>query len=333
MAQRCCRRSRRDGNQMDLLKWTAKHKQCFTRANLLFEHTLHDSELFTDEALAALIDRYPREALEVFTMGYDPTTFGQWYLGRHGDLDGNALMEGVKAGRLWLNLRKVNHHDPAVKALADRMFEEIGANTGVSTLKEDLGLLISSPNAHVFYHLDTPLVMLWQLRGVKTVHVYPPEAPFVSDPRLEGVVLRESDEQLPYEFGWDRGAMVHDLKPGEMMTWVQNAPHRIVNQGMVNVSLSIEFMTPKALWRANVIYANGCLRRFFGLNPSLKTSPRWLAPLKVAFARIVKLVGGFQGHKSPLKPRFALDQEKPWVLHFDEGVEPPRPRTGQVVAE
>ncbi len=318
---------------MDLLKWTPEHKSCFTRTNLLFEHNLHQSELFSDEALIALIDRYPRDALEVFTMGYDPTTFGQWYLGRRNDLDGRALMAAVKAGRLWLNLRKVNHHDPAVKALADRMFEEIGSHTGVSTLKEDLGLLISSANAHVFYHLDTPLVMLWQLRGVKSVHVYPPEAPFVTDPRLEGVVLRESDEQLPYEFGWDRDAVIHDLKPGEMMTWVQNSPHRIVNHDMVNVSLSIEFMTPKALLRANLIYANGCLRRFFGLNPSLKTSPRWLAPLKVAFARIVKLVGGFQGYKSPLKPRFTLDAETPGVIHFDDGVEAPRPNPGRMVAE
>jgi hypothetical protein len=318
---------------MDLLTWTPEHKSCFTRANLLFEHNLHQSELFSDEALIALIDRYPREALEVFTMGYDPTTFGQWYLGRRGDLDGRALMAGVKAGRLWLNLRKVNHHDPAVKSLADRMFEEIGAQTGVSTLKEDLGLLISSPNAHVFYHLDTPLVMLWQLRGTKTVYIYPPEEPFVSDERLEGVVLRESDEQLPYEFWWDRGALRHDLKPGEMMTWVQNAPHRIVNQDMVNVSLSIEFMTPKALWRANLIYANGCLRRFFNLKPSLKDSPRWLAPLKIAFARVVKLVGGFQGYKSPLKARFTLDAEKPWVMHFDEGIEPPHPHNRQMAAE
>jgi hypothetical protein len=220
-----------------------------------------------------------------------------------------------------------------VKALADRMFEEIGAQTGQSTLKEDLGLLISSPGAHVFYHLDTPLVMLWQLRGVKTVHVYPPRDPFVSDAHLEGVVLRESDEQLPYEFGWDRDALIHDLKPGEMMTWVQNAPHRIVNHGMVNVSLSIEFMTPKALLRANLIYANGCLRRFFGLNPSLKKSPRWLVPLKIAFARVVKLVGGFQGYKTPLKPRFTLDAEHPGVLHFDEGIEPPHPHASRMAAE
>ncbi|WP_443748673.1 hypothetical protein [Asticcacaulis solisilvae] len=308
-----------------LLNWTPELARRFTRDNLLFDHSLHESDLFADEALVGLIDRFPREGVEVFTMGYDPATSGQWFFGRRGNLDGRALLDGVKAGRLWLNLRKVNHHDPAVNALCERMFEEIAAKTGVSTLKPDLGLLISSPNAHVFYHLDMPLVMLWQVRGVKKVHVYPAAAPCIHDDALEAIALRESDEQLPYDPAWDRAALIHDLKPGEMMTWVQNAPHRIVNGDMVNVSLSIEFQTPKALWRSNLIYGNGLLRRWFGVKPSLAKRNLWLEPFIVAFARIVKLTGGYRGNKSPLKPRFSLDAARLGVLLFDEGVTPPEP--------
>ncbi len=317
----------------DLLRWTPDLKKRFTRENLLFEHNLHQSELFSDEALISLIDRFPREGVEVFTMGYDPTNWGQWYFGRRGELDGRALMAGVKAGRLWLNLRKVNHHDPAVRSLCDRMFEEISAHAGISTLKPDLGLLISSPNAHVFYHLDMPLVMLWQIRGVKKLHLYPAKAPCISNENLEAIALRESDEQLPFDPAWDEKALIHDLKPGEMMTWTQNAPHRIVNGDMVNVSLSIEFMTPKALWRANVIYANGCLRRYFKLTPSLAKALGWQEPFKVVYARIVKLMGGFKGNKSPLKPRFSLDAAKPGVIHFDEGVAPPQRPSLPMAAE
>lgn len=308
-----------------LLNWTPELARRFTRDNLLFDHNLHNSDLFADEALIGLIDRFPREGVEVFTMGYDPARSGQWFFGRRGNLDGRALLEGVKAGRLWLNLRKVNHHDPAVNALCERLFEEIAAKTGISTLKPDLGLLISSPNAHVFYHLDMPLVMLWQLRGTKTVHVYPAASPCIRDADLEAVALRESDEQLPYDPAWDRMALIHDLKPGEMMTWVQNAPHRIVNGDMVNVSLSIEFQTPKALWRANLIYGNGLLRRWFGFKPSLSKRNLWLEPFVVAFARVVKLTGGYRGNKSPLTPRFSLDAARPGVILFDDGVTPPEP--------
>jgi len=312
-----------------MLNWTPRHRADFTRKNLLFTHDLHDSELFGDEALIALIDRYPRDKLEVFTMGYDPTTSGQWFFGHRktvqgGDLDGRALLDGVKAGRLWLNLRKVNHHDPVIQTLCERLFADIRRESGYRTLKEDLGLLISSPNAHVFYHLDVPLVMLWQIRGVKTLYLYPPQAPCLDERDREAVALRESDEQLPYRPEWDAHALRHDLKPGEMMTWVQNAPHRIVNHDMVNVSLSIEFMTPKAVWKANVLYANGCLRRWLGLDPSMHRSWAIMEPLKVAFARLVKALGGFKGNKSPLKPSFSLDADRPGHIVFDAGVVPPR---------
>lgn len=312
----------------DLMHWTAAHKAQFSRGNLLFNHDLDKSALFTDEALMALIDRYPRDRLEVFTMGYDPANWGEWYFGRRGELDGRALMDGVKAGRLWLNLRKVNHADADIAALCDAMFAEIKDKAGVTTLKQDLGLLISSPNAHVFYHLDVPLVMLWQVRGVKRLYLYPASVSCVADRHREGVALRESDEQLPYDPSLDAQALIHDLKPGEMMTWEQNAPHRIVNHGMLNVSLSIEFMTPAAIWKANVLYANGLLRRWFGLNPSMERSPKILEPFKVVFARLVKAMGGYRGNKSPLKARFSLDPAQPGVPVFDADVTPPaRPKS------
>ena len=312
-----------------MLNWTPDHRANFTRQNLLFTHDLNTSELFGDEALIALIDRYPYDKLEVFTMGYDPAASGQWFFGRRGTLDGRALLDGVKAGRLWLNLRKVNHHDPVIHELCARLFADVQTGSGQRTLKEDLGLLISSPNAHVFYHLDIPLVMLWQMRGVKTLYLYPPEGPCLAERDREAVALRESDEQLPFQPEWDHLALRHDLKPGEMMTWVQTAPHRIVNHDMVNVSLSIEFMTPKAVWKANVLYANGCLRRWFGLNPSMTTSWTIWEPLKVAFARLVKMRGGFKGNKSPLKPSFSLDAARPGLIRFDDGVTAPQPATNK----
>ncbi|ESQ77199.1 hypothetical protein [Asticcacaulis sp. AC402] len=307
---------------MTLLHWNDDKTRKFGKENLLFNHDLANSELFTEEALIALIDRYPRESLEVFTMGYDPTVFGEWYLGRSDNMDGRALMEGVKAGRFWLNLRRVNHADTAVKLLCDRIFAEVKDQTGQTNLKTDLGLLISSPNAHVVYHLDIPMVMLWQIRGVKKVYLYPVDAGFFTDAQIEGIALRESDENLPYATEFDAKAMIHDLKPGEMLTWAQNAPHRIVNGDMVNVSLSIEFMTPKSLWHANVLYANGLLRRWFGLNPSVAKSPKILEPFKIVLARIAKAFGGFKGNKTPLVERFSLDPARPGEIVYDDGVKP-----------
>ena len=79
-------------------------------------------------------------------------------------------MEAVQAGRIWLNLREANATCPEYAALCD----EISGGKGTATrssrlLKRDLGLLISSPGAMVFYHLDVPLTSLWHIRGDKSV--------------------------------------------------------------------------------------------------------------------------------------------------------------------
>ena len=178
----------------------------FGRRNLVFSHNLHERPMFDDAGLESLLDRYPRERLGVFTMGEDPTAWRTWRRGSAGTMTGSQLLEAAKAGRIWLNLRAANAWLPDYRALADALFAEKGQATGRTFLKQDLGVLISSANAQVFYHLDVPLVTLWQIRGQKRVHVYPPRAPFVTPEDLERIVLRETAEQFAFDPAWDAGA-------------------------------------------------------------------------------------------------------------------------------
>lgn len=287
----------------------------FGRRNLVFSHNLHERPMFDDAGLESLLDRYPRERLGVFTMGEDPTAWRTWRRGSAGTMTGSQLLEAAKAGRIWLNLRAANAWLPDYRALADEIFAEKGQATGRTFLKQDLGVLISSANAQVFYHLDVPLVTLWQIRGQKRVHVYPPRAPFVTPEDLERIVLRETAEQFAFDPAWDEGSEQVDLRPGAMVTWPQNAPHRIVNGPMLNVSLSIEFMTPQALMRANVIYANGVLRRRFGHTPQRieeGMSPAALA--KVGVARLAKALRLQPPNERVLPESFRLDEAVPGRL-------------------
>ena len=297
-----------------ILDWTPQKARAFTRANLTFQHDLHNRPLFNDEGLAALLDRYPREALGVFTMGPDPVDWQSWRRGTCGKLSGDRLLESAKAGRIWLNLRHTNDHLSEYAALEREIFAETKSQTGQTTFKRDLGMLISSASAQVFYHLDVPLVSLWQLRGQKRVWIYPVEAPYVPPAQLERIVLKESAEQFAYEPAWDVGAEVHDLTPGKMVAWVQNAPHRIENGPMLNVSLSIEFMTPAALMRANVLYANGVLRKA-GMSPRIQAAPHPAALAKVAMARGVKAAGLSKTFVKNLPVTFDLEREIPGVIN------------------
>ena len=194
--------------------WTAQKARDFSKANLAFEHGLHRDAMFMDAGLASLLDRYPRDKLGVFTMGEDPVDWQSWRKGSAGDLSGAQLLEAAKAGRIWLNLRHANDHLPEYAALEERIFQDQQKATGVRAFKRDLGVLISSANAQVFYHLDVTLVSLWQIRGQKRVWVYPVAEPYIGDEQLERIVLKETAEQFAYDPAWDQGAEVYDLTPG-----------------------------------------------------------------------------------------------------------------------
>lgn len=297
-----------------VLDWTDAKARAFTKANLAFRHSLHERPMFDDAGLAAALDGYPRDKLGVFTMGEDPVDWTSWRRGDAGDLSGAELLAAAEAGRIWLNLRAANLYLPAYAALCDEVFADKERASGVRTLKRDVGLLISSPNAQVFYHLDTPLVSLWQIRGQKRVWVYPPEAPYVTDEQLERIVLRESAEQFGYAPEWDAGAEVHDLTPGRMVTWRQNAPHRIENGPMLNVSLSLEFMTPRAIARANLIYGNGVLRRRLGLKAPIRDRLDAQGVARIAAARAAKALKLQMASERVLPVTFRLDAGEPGKL-------------------
>jgi len=296
-----------------VIDWTSEKARSFTRDTLTCRHRLHERPMFDDAGLEELLDTYPREHLGVFTMGHDPVDWTTWRRGSPGRLTGAQLLEAAMAGRIWLNLRQTNLHLPQYTALCDEIFADKSAGTGLATFKRDLGVLISSANAHVFYHLDVPLVSLWQIRGQKQVWVYPPTAPFVTPEALERIVLRDTAEQTPFDPAWDNEAQSVTLKPGMMVTWPQNAPHRIINGPMLNVSLSIEFMTAQALMRANVIYANGLLRQRLGRAPVLETGVGPANMAKLALARMAKASGLQKPNARVLPVSFTLDPREPGV--------------------
>lgn len=281
----------------------------FGKKPLLVEHNLHKREMFTDEGLASLLDRYPRDQLNLYTMNNDESDSKRVFRrGYAGDLTGAEILDAIYRGRLWLNLRGVNEILPDYEALCDDMFDEMeDIVPGFRTISRDCGVLISSPKARVFYHLDIPCVSLWQIRGSKNVYVYPTGAPYASDEQIEGIMLGESEEEIDYNPSYDEALTRFKLTEGQMLTWPQMAPHKVENDDCVNISLSCEFMTAKALVKANAMYFNGVMRRKFGTNPNIANDGRLTAFGKAAAARAVKLI----------KKRKSIDEISPMTFKID----------------
>jgi hypothetical protein len=302
-----------------IANWTEDKIAAFGSRTLAFRHTLHTRPMFCDGALIDVLDRYPRERLGVFTMGEDLVDWTSWRRGEADALTGAQLLAAVKAGRLWLNMRNADTYLPEYLALCDEIAADKEAHVpGLRTFRRDLGLLISSPRTQVFYHLDVPLTSLWHVRGEKRIWFYPRAEPFVSDEQIERFVRQEAEGQFPFQPAWDAAAEILDLAPGDMVTWAQNVPHRVANGPMMNVSVSLEYMTAPAALRANVIYANGLIRRRLGLRPKVQEKVGPTALAKVALARGVKAARGRRAYKPILPARFSLDPARPGVL------QPPR---------
>lgn len=296
-----------------LENWTPDQAARMENAIFVAQHRLHELEMFRDGPLVEILKSHPRKDLGINTMGTDPERHSEWQEGRAGKLTAAELLEAVKRGRVWLNLRRVMDHHPEYEALVNRLYAELEeACPGLSTYHRSANLLISSPQAIVYYHLDCPVNMLWHIRGTKRVWAYPLESGIVSDETIEGVLCGEKSEELEFEAAWDELAVEVDLNPGEMITWPQHTPHRVVNTGGVNVSLSTEHMTKRAARRNNVFLANRHFRKILGGEFRRAELTGWRPAAKELALRVMRRIPVLapeapQGYRYPVT--FEVDLE------------------------
>lgn len=255
-----------------ITKWDKKDKVMWGKEPICIGHSLHESPLFTLDALAELIETYPREHYNIFHMGAQ--TGDRWYW-RQGDLDGMSgkdVISAIAKGRLWLNLRNVNLVDRRYAKLLDDLMAELGERMpGFAAARKGSGILISSPNAQVYYHVDLPGQLLFQIVGRKRLYFYPRHEPFISAENLERTAISGLGVDIPYVDWYDEYARIQEFEPGQMVHWPHFAPHRVVNYDCLNVSMTVDFSTEKMLRAQIVNYANGILRCGFGYAPRSRT--------------------------------------------------------------
>ncbi len=297
-----------------------EHAALWGRQPIRIHHRLHRHELLADDALAALIEGYPRANYDLLEMA--PQGTGHLALWREGELGGASgvdVLSAIGRGRLWLNLRRVHEADARYAALLDGIFAELHQRIpGFSTFKHNLGILISSPGAQVYYHADLPGQSLWQVRGEKRVYLYPNSAPFLPEDQVEGIVLNLTEAEIDYQPWFEEHARVFHLRPGEMLHWPLNAPHRVENLDCLNISITTEHWTSdiRALYAAR--YANGLLRRGLGLRQGLglgRTAPPATSGarfwMKAGLAAAVKGSGLLRGKVHRKRIEWRLDPSQP----------------------
>ncbi len=280
-------------------EWSPQQYQSFGLVPQVTPHRYHDLPLFDPDYLIPLLHSYPRRNLQVYTMGTDPTKHDEW---RHVDvpdnITGEALWEAVNRGRLWYNLTHIENNQQQFASLIKGMYEHLGKRC--PHLDNPRGthsaLLISSPGAQVYYHLDAEPNMLWHMRGEKDVWIYPSmDTRIVPQDHLENIYSGEVAENLPYDPSFDQYANRYRLKPGDAASWPHNGPHRVVNIDL-NVSLATSYYTSAIYKRQYVQLANRFLLRNLGIRHRSMNEEGIVASAKRMTYRTLNKIRPFERH-------------------------------------
>jgi hypothetical protein len=299
----------------EILTWDDTHTRLWGNQPIKLQHNLHTSPLFSEETLAQLIEVYPRESYSIVHVG-ERNGERVWREGDIGDLSGKQVIEAIAAGRMWLNMRGVQRIDQRYADVLEQIMDEFRTISGMPPVTgPNAGILISSPNAQVYYHADIPGQSLWQIRGVKRVYVYPPTAPFLTPEQFERIVLTGLEVSMEYAPWYDDYAVVADLQPGEMMHWPLHSPHRVDNHDCLNVSLTTEYWTDPIRRAVMMNSGNAVLRSKLGITPKshATSGPGFWA--KAALHAGVKRAGLLDKQRKSARPiTFRLDPAKPGAL-------------------
>lgn len=241
----------------------AGQRQAFGRAPMTYAHRLVETGLFDDDALARQLERHPAELFDINVFHYDENDQALLQTGAKGARGGQALLEAARAGRVWIQMRRIQEHYPELAEAMGRLFAELADQVpGFRPVQVTGQLILSAPSAKVPFHADPPGVTLFHLRGEKRMWVYPVDEAHLPTRVMENILLEQQTEDLPYTRDMDARAEVFDLKPGMAVAWPLHAPHRIENQGSFNVSLSCDYQTWTSRLTNGAHYANGVLRRW-----------------------------------------------------------------------
>ncbi|WP_271077368.1 cupin-like domain-containing protein [Aurantiacibacter sp. MUD61] len=240
---------------------------------LKIEHNLIDHPLLEIDKIALLAESLPEESVE-YNRGDLP-------YGVDGKPEGNGLSIGdtirnIDTTKSWAVLKNVEQKKPFASLLSELLEElrpTIEERTG-PLLTPQAYIFISSPDAVTPLHFDPEHNILMQLRGTKTMTVYPAgDRRFASDKSHEAY-HRGGPRELPWHRNHERAGLPFKLGPSEGVYVPVMSPHYVQNGPDVSISLSITWRSEWSYAEADARAFNGLIRKF-GLKPN--PPKRWPA--------------------------------------------------------
>lgn len=258
----------------------------FGRRAFAVRHRLEGHPLFEMGRLMELARFLPPCRVEFnageLPIGIDPALTPQTGLGAE------ETIRRIAECKSWLVLKNVER-DPEYAALLDACLGEVEALGHVDARQIDhreAFVFVSSPGSVTPYHIDPEWNFLLQVRGSKTITVFPPDPAILSEAELERF-YSGAHRNLSYKEEYAAKGVPFVMGPGDGVHVPVTAPHWVKNGPEVSVSFSITFQT-RASERRGIVYRVNHALRQRGMNPPPVGKSGWRDGMKYYGFRVLR---------------------------------------------
>ncbi|MDQ7955697.1 MAG: cupin-like domain-containing protein [Rhodocyclaceae bacterium] len=234
---------------------------------------------------------------------------------------------GVENNGLWLSLHYLDEVDPAYERLFDQLMADIEDLAEVPVRQRmrwgSMSVFMNAPGLQVPYHFDHETNFLMQIRGEKSVRLYPKGRGTLCEEEIEDF-YRFNALAARYRDELAEAGTPYTLTPGVGVHHPPLAPHLIRNGSEVSVSLAIYYVMSDMEYRARVYQVNFCMRKM-GLHPRPPGESPWVDAAKERLIRALSmshprthdemLYSGIQRLTAPARMARALGRRVRGALH------------------
>ncbi len=234
---------------------------------VVLDHGLVAHPLLGIEAIAQLATRIRASDVEYnkgdVPLGLDPAKTPA------NGLSVEETVRSIEECGSWMVLKFVEQ-DPAYRELLHSTLKELEGVVRPKTgemMKAEAFIFLSSPNAITPFHFDPEHNILLQIRGRKTMTIFP-----AADERVVAGQCHENfhaggHRNLPWDDRFAAHGKPFKLTPGRAVYVPVKAPHWVRNGPEVSISLSVTWRSPWSYREAYARQMNRLLRKS-GLKPA-----------------------------------------------------------------
>jgi len=229
-------------------------------------HDMVEHPLLELDALAVLGESLPEKSIE-YNRGDLPIG-----IARKPDATGRTIGDTIReidTANSWAVLKNIEQ-DPAYAALLYELLGELRESIEPITgqlLTPQGFIFVSSPDAMTPYHFDPEHNILLQLRGNKSMTVFPAGDTRFAPDKVHENYHTGGGRELGWEEHFAESGMTFRLHPGDALYVPVMAPHYVQNGPEPSISLSITWRSQWSYDEADARAFNHLLRRWH-LNPA-----------------------------------------------------------------